>query len=182
MKRAGAWPWVRPAWSLASSSGRARPPGPRDSKVLAGCWEGKGATFWFACDKQLRCRGEATTTYAADLQAVKWSIPLPSGAIVHDVVRNQGPADAGPFAVTFYLSRDAVLDGTDIPFCSRTVPGLEGGGTGAAAAVSEARTTCAWPAGATGSYHVIVVIDAVNAVLEASETNNQRATAAIRRP
>ncbi|HXG03489.1 MAG TPA: CARDB domain-containing protein, partial [Candidatus Binatia bacterium] len=105
-----------------------------------------------------------------------------SDIIVHDAVRNQGPADAGPFAVTFYLSRDAVLDGTDIPFCSRTVPGLKGGGTGAAAAVSEARTTCAWPPGATGSYHVIVVIDAANAVREALETNNQRATPAIRKP
>jgi hypothetical protein len=102
--------------------------------------------------------------------------------IVHDAVRNQGPADAGPFAVTFYLSRDAVLDGNDIPFCSRTVPGLKGGGTGAAAAVSEARTTCAWPAGATGSYHVIVVVDSANAVLEASDTNNLRATGAIRKP
>lgn len=72
----------------------------QDATALAGYWEGKGAIsdrpiddairkltrrsetqFWFSCDTQLRCRGEATTLYGASLQAVKWSIPTPAGAI-----------------------------------------------------------------------------------------------------
>ncbi len=100
MKRGSAWPWAAAGLVAGVVVGPGAPAWAQDSKVLAGYWEGKGAiwdrplddavrkltrrsetTFWFACDKQLRCRGEATTTYAADLQAVKWSIPLPSGAI-----------------------------------------------------------------------------------------------------
>jgi hypothetical protein len=72
----------------------------QDATALAGYWEGKGTIFdrpiddavrkltrrsetqfWFSCDRQLLCRGEATTVYGADLQAVTWSIPLPTGAI-----------------------------------------------------------------------------------------------------
>jgi hypothetical protein len=72
----------------------------QDAAALAGYWEGKGTIsdrpiddairkltrrsetqFWFSCDTQLRCRGEATTLYGATLQAVKWSIPTPAGSI-----------------------------------------------------------------------------------------------------
>jgi hypothetical protein len=100
MKRASAWPWAAAGLVAGVVVGPGAPAWAQDSKVLAGYWEGKGTiwdrplddavrkltrrsetTFWFACHKQLRCRGEATTTYAADLQAVKWSIPLPTGAI-----------------------------------------------------------------------------------------------------
>jgi hypothetical protein len=72
----------------------------QDAAALAGYWEGKGTIvdraiddairkltrrsetqFWLSCDTQRRCRGEATTQYAASLQAVKWSIPTPAGTI-----------------------------------------------------------------------------------------------------
>ncbi|HEY7521472.1 MAG TPA: hypothetical protein VIE36_24545 [Methylomirabilota bacterium] len=72
----------------------------QEAPALAGYWEGKGTIvdraiddairkltrrsetqFWFSCDRQLRCRGEATTLYGVSLQAVKWSIPTPAGAI-----------------------------------------------------------------------------------------------------
>lgn len=74
--------------------------GAQNAAALAGYWEGKGTIsdrpiddairkltrrsetqFWFSCDPQLRCRGEATTQYGASLQAVKWSIPTPAGGI-----------------------------------------------------------------------------------------------------
>ena len=102
--------------------------------------------------------------------------------IVHDVVQNQGPADAGPFTITFYLSRDPLLDGTAIPLCSRTVQELKGAVLASAGAVSEASTTCPWPPGTAGSYYVIVTVDPENTVLEAVETNNQKATNLIRKP
>lgn len=86
MNRASAWPWAAAGRVAGVVVGPAAPAWAQDSKVLAGYWEGKGAiwdrplddavrkltrrsetTFWLACDKQLRCRGEATTTYAGDL-------------------------------------------------------------------------------------------------------------------
>jgi hypothetical protein len=81
---------------LVSATGAAG----QDQAALAGYWEGKGTIldraiddairkltrrseteFWFSCDGQGRCRGEATTLYSATLQAVKWSIPTPAGGI-----------------------------------------------------------------------------------------------------
>jgi hypothetical protein len=70
------------------------------SETLTGYWEGKGATwekalddairkltrrseteFWFVVDESGKIRGEATTVYSAELDAVKWNIPLPTGGI-----------------------------------------------------------------------------------------------------
>lgn len=85
------------AWIVLGSAAVARG---QEAAALAGYWEGKGTIvdrpiddairkltrrsetqFWFSCDAQLRCRGEATTLYSASLQAVKWSIPTPAGGI-----------------------------------------------------------------------------------------------------
>lgn len=84
----------------ASGVARGDPPPPGPGGRVYGYWEGKGAiwqkaiddkwrkltrrsetTFWFVADKDGNARGEATTTYAADLQAIKWSIALPAGSI-----------------------------------------------------------------------------------------------------
>jgi hypothetical protein len=84
--------WAMIAWAPGAAA--------QEAPVLAGYWEGKGTIvdrpiddairkltrrsetqFWFSCDAQLRCRGEATTLYGATLQAVKWSIPTPAGTI-----------------------------------------------------------------------------------------------------
>jgi hypothetical protein len=93
--RARGWGAVRigclAAWVVLGSASAALG---QDAAALAGYWEGKGVItdraiddairkltrrsetqFWFSCDRQLRCRGEATTLYGADLQALKWSLP-----------------------------------------------------------------------------------------------------------
>jgi len=82
--------------SLTSSTALAQEP-----QRIAGYWEGKGVVwdrpiddpirqltrrsdseFWFVCDSTGSCKGEATTNYSADLAAIKWSIPLPSGGSI----------------------------------------------------------------------------------------------------
>jgi hypothetical protein len=96
----------------------------QEAPALAGYWEGKGTIvdrviddairkltrrsetqFWFSCDMQLRCRGEATTLYAASLQAVKWSIPTPAGSIDAAV---EGSSEKSTFT---YAIEGAIIGG-----------------------------------------------------------------------
>jgi hypothetical protein len=82
--------------SFASASAFGQEP-----QRITGYWEGKGAVwerpiddairqltrrsdseFWFVCDGSGSCKGEATTNYSADLTAIKWTIPLPSGGSI----------------------------------------------------------------------------------------------------
>jgi hypothetical protein len=85
---------------LTPCRGSAQEPG-----KVAGYWEGKGAIwerpiddavrrltrrseteFWFVCDNDGACKGETTTAYSAELDAIKWSIPLPTGGSIEAAV------------------------------------------------------------------------------------------------
>jgi subtilase family serine protease len=93
---------------------------------------------------------------------------------VSGTVQNVGTAllPAQTSTLAYYLSTDAVLDGGDVPLGTRLVPGL---GAGAASAAATAVT---FPAGAAaGVYVVIASADDTNAISEARESNNTRATA-----
>jgi hypothetical protein len=73
----------------------------QQTPAISGYWEGKGAVwdrpiddairqltrrseseFWFVCDPTGSYKGEATTNHSADLEAIKWSIPLPTGGTI----------------------------------------------------------------------------------------------------
>jgi hypothetical protein len=90
-----------------------------------------------------------------------------------DTVRNQGLVTAAASTTRYYLSLDAVKSADDLLLPgSRPVPIL------AAGASSTATVTLSIPvATALGAYYVVACADAVNAVAEASETDNCRASA-----
>jgi len=82
-------------------------------------------------------------------------------------VRNQGPAPAGPFRVTFYMSATDATPGTGVAIGFRDLAGLAPG------TISTASTPLTIPATLTpGSYHVSAVADSTGLVTELSETNN----------
>jgi hypothetical protein len=110
--------------TTCAALGPAIPAVAQDAAALAGYWEGKGTIwnrpiddavrkltrrsetqFWLSCDRQLRCQGEATTVYAADLQALKWAIPLPTGTINAAV---EGSSEKTTFT---YPIEGAIVDG-----------------------------------------------------------------------
>lgn len=87
-------------------------------------------------------------------------------------LRNFGNADATGFTYRLYLSSDSVLDASDVPMQPEQGPvSLAALGATVHAAVSTV------PRPASGSYHVIAVIDGSNSVPESDESNNTRATA-----
>jgi len=92
---------------------------------------------------------------------------------IGNTVKNQGPV-AASFTVGFYLSADEALDGGDVLLGTRSVTAL---GAGASSAASTALTI---PAGtAPGVYRVLVRADEGNALEEANEANNLKATGPI---
>jgi subtilase family serine protease len=92
--------------------------------------------------------------------------------ILKDSVKNQGKADAGPFDISFYLSANTTLDGTDTLICSRTVAGLAAGALDPPSGTMT--TTCPVPDIAPGLYYVIVFDDSGGAVAETNEANNTK--------
>jgi subtilisin family serine protease len=96
-----------------------------------------------------------------------------AGIAVNSTITNLGSA-AGSFIVRYYLSADAVFDGGDVLVGGRAVTSL------AAGAVNVSPKTVPIPVGtAPGTYRILVRADATDVLMEASETNNVRATAAI---
>lgn len=98
-----------------------------------------------------------------------------------DTVQNQGLVTAAASTTRYYLSLDAVKSADDLLLtASHAVPIL------AAGASTTATVTLSIPvATALGTYYVLACADAANAVAEASEMNNCRASATamqVRRP
>jgi hypothetical protein len=87
-----------------------------------------------------------------------------------DTTRNQGTAPAPPSTTTFYLSRDFLLDATDVPLGSRSVSSLATG-------TSESGTTSVTlPAGLDpGTYVIFAKADGPAQLTEIQESNNTRA-------
>ncbi|HET6371647.1 MAG TPA: CARDB domain-containing protein, partial [Nitrospiria bacterium] len=90
--------------------------------------------------------------------------------IVSDTEQNAGNQPAGPFDVSFYLSLDTTLDGSDPFLGSRSLSGLNGN------AFSSASNSFPIPPGASGSYYVFGVSDSGDAVTETLENNNTKRT------
>ncbi len=87
---------------------------------------------------------------------------------VSDTTKNQG-AGSSVSTTRFFLSSDKILDASDIPLGGRVVPALAPGGT------SDGATSVPIPANlVAGTYYLIAMADADNAVAEVSETNNTR--------
>ena len=114
-----------------------------------------------------------------DLVVSSMSAAATAGAggdlVVTDTTRNQGTGGSPQSNTGFYLSTNSSFDAADIGLGGRQVPALGAGAT------STASTTLQIPAStATGSYHVIARADRDGAISEGSETNNIRASGAVK--
>lgn len=114
-----------------------------------------------------------------DLTVLTVTVPAvgEAGAAVSitDTVKNQGGGSSGASERAFYLSLNTALDGGDIEIGRRPLPAL------AASASHVATEPLLLPAGLeTGSYYVLVVADPANTVAESAESNNLKASAAIK--
>jgi subtilisin family serine protease/subtilase family serine protease len=99
-----------------------------------------------------------------------------SGPIaVTDSTKNQGPAPVPESVTAFYLSLNGTYEATDQLLGTRIVGAL------GASATNTATTSFAVPAGTVaGSYYVIAVADANDAVAESLENNNTRLASAVK--
>ena len=89
-----------------------------------------------------------------------------------DTAQNQGSSPAGASTTRYYLSVDTARDGADPLLAgSRTVPGLAVGGS------SSGSAPVTLPAGTpAGNYYLLACADDLDAVPEASDANNCRAS------
>jgi subtilase family serine protease len=91
-------------------------------------------------------------------------------------MKNIGNSDVAASKTSFYLSKDTVLTGADTLLGSRDVDALVAGASTAATS-----TSLTIPAGKVpGMYYIIAKADGPGAIAEASETNNTRASSAIK--
>ncbi len=95
--------------------------------------------------------------------------------LVGDTTRNQGADTAAVSATAFYLSTNGSLDAADVPLGNRPVAELAPGATEAAS------TFLTIPAStAVGTYYILAKADANGSVAESLETNNVKASAAVK--
>jgi subtilase family serine protease/subtilisin family serine protease len=95
--------------------------------------------------------------------------------VVTDTAKNQGGGAAAASVTGFYLSTNTSWDAGDAWLGSRSVAGLGPGAT------DTASTSLLIPdATAVGTYYILAKIDWQNAVAETSETNNVKASAAVK--
>jgi len=115
----------------------------------------------------------------SDLVVTAVSAPALGGVnipfTITETTANVGGGPALASSTAFFLSTNTTLDAKDIPLASRAVPALAPG------ASSSASTDVTIPSGtAPGSYYIIASADATNVNPEPNETNNVKASAAIR--
>jgi len=115
----------------------------------------------------------------ADLVVSALTAPATGGAngsiAVTDTTLNQGAGPAAASVTAYYLSTNTTLDASDVSLGTRNV------GTLAPGTSSSATTTLTIPAGtAGGTYYILAVADSTNTNPETSETNNTKASAAIK--
>jgi len=112
----------------------------------------------------------------ADLVVSSMSGPSVIGAgqsmTVSETTKNQGGGSAAATLTRYFLSADSLFDASDEPLNARDVPVLAAGQS------SIASVSLAIPAGTgSGTWYVIAVADAGQALSETYETNNTRALA-----
>jgi subtilase family serine protease len=106
---------------------------------------------------------------------VPWDAGDGDAISVSDVTTNIGGGDAGPSRTALYLSTNIAFDAADQLIGGRDIGPLAVNGT------SSASTPAVIPSGLTGGlYYVLARADQNNAVVESQETNNVRASAAIK--
>lgn len=114
-----------------------------------------------------------------DLVVSSVTAPAAGGAdadiAVTDSTTNQGGGSSPAFETGFYLSTNTTLDAADVFLGSRPVAML-------GQATTETRTTTLHvpPSTAAGSYHILAKADQADTVLESVETNNVKASGAIK--
>jgi len=86
---------------------------------------------------------------------------------VTDITRNQGGAPAPATVTQFYLSANGILDASDTPLDSRTLPALGAGASSTGTTVVTIPATTA-----AGRWYILAKADDGLAVEEASEANN----------
>jgi serine protease AprX len=95
--------------------------------------------------------------------------------VVSDTTKNQGGATSPATTTAFYLSSNTTLDASDVALGSRPVNPLAYNATHAA------QTTLIIPAATgTGTYYVLAQADSANAAAEVLETNNVKASGAVK--
>ena len=119
-------------------------------------------------------KAKAITVLGPDLKVVALTVPASSGTnrtiSITDTTRNLPGAGQAPASTTsYFLSNDAVWDGGDIPFGSRSVPDLAGG------AQNALTTSQTLPSVANGNYYIIAKADGPLAIAESNEANNTMA-------
>src|SRR3990172_3106949 len=94
---------------------------------------------------------------------------------ITDTTANIGMGTSGASTTSFYLSTNTTYDNADVLLGSTTVGPLSAG------ANSQGTTSVTIPAGiAVGTYYIIAMADAAGTVAETNETNNTKATSAIK--
>jgi subtilisin family serine protease/subtilase family serine protease len=124
-------------------------------------------------------RPSATIKIGPDLIVSLLTVPSAAAAgstfVVTEATKNQGGGVAPATVTRFYLSRDSVVDASDVVLGNRTLPMLP------ANATDQVNTTLALPTStAVGSYYVIAQSDATQAVAETTEANNVRVSLTIK--
>jgi subtilase family serine protease/subtilisin family serine protease len=129
-------------------------------------------------------QGTATVTIASDdapADLVVASVSGPSaaaaGALItmSETTRNQGLGWSGPSETGFYLSTNSVFDAADVRIGTRGIAMLAPGASAPGSVELQLPATAA-----SGTYYVLAKADWNAAVLESSEGNNVRSSAALR--
>jgi subtilase family serine protease len=123
--------------------------------------------------------GKATVTIVSDellSDLTVSALTVPGGAAAGDTITigdttaNPGGGAADASVTRLYLSTDSIVDGGDTVLGSRSVPALAPG------ANSPGTTSVTIPSGTVpGTYFILAVADAPQAVIESNEENNQLA-------
>jgi len=120
-------------------------------------------------EKNTKARSLNVTLPDMIIQGVRGPSTAAAGdsVVVDETTSNKGQAGAGASTTHFYLSSDALFDGSDALLGSRSVPVL--GAKGA----SRASTALTIPvATAAGKYFILAVADGTDVVAEVDENNN----------
>jgi len=112
-------------------------------------------------------RDEREHPLGPDLTIAALSAATSDAIVVSDAAVNRGTRASGACGISFFLSRNGVLDAADVSLGYRVVPPL------AAGAESRAATRLPLPRGlSTGRYYLLGKVDSSGAVAESDETNN----------
>jgi subtilase family serine protease len=114
-----------------------------------------------------------------DLLITSFIAPLTANAgdpiVVTDLIKNQGGATTPVTTTTFYLSANTTFDAADLAIGSRSVNPLTYNVTNSAATTLTIPETTA-----VGTYYIFAQADSGNAAAEVVETNNVKASGAVK--